>query len=195
MKVRNSFVTNSSSSSFLITANEYHPEKTNKEHIKEVIEDVLGVFKKYDNGYYDGVHDYSDYEIFEGSEIEKIAERLHDEWWSASGIRLPDDVHKMFCSLSYSNNAMRPKEQDLKKVIKDLISKYGEEKVRDIIDYDSIKFSMDEIVCEDRFLYKDEEFQNAIRADFVVITGENVFPYSTREVIQDLLHADYNHLG
>lgn len=195
MKIRNSFVTNSSSSSFLISTSEYYPEKTNKEHIKEVIEDVLELFKKYDKNHYTVPHDYDDYEIFEGCEIEKIVERLHNESWTASGVKLPDEIHKMFCSLSYSNDKMRPKEQEFKDVIKNLIEQYGEDKVREIIDYDEIKFSMDGVVCEDEFVYMDEDFQNAIRADFVVITGENVFPYSANEIIESLLHAEYVHLG
>ncbi len=189
MKIRNSFVTNSSSSSFIISSNEYHP-KTNIEHIKEVLKDIITLYEKHS-----GLSIMNDYKIFESSDIKGITDRLHNECWSASGIKLPDDIHEMFCSLRYYNRKMRPKEEDFKKAIQELIAQYGEEKVKDIVNYEKITFGEDGISNEEEFAYYDEEFQKALRGDFVIITGENIFPYSIRELIEDLLNAEYNHLG
>lgn len=190
MKIRNSFVTNSSSSSFCIVHYE-NEEPTNKEHIREVVEKVLNIYKEFDNPEYVKKHDWKDYKIFKSNEIEGIAEAFRNECWSASGVRIPDDLHKTFESCSYLNKKMRPTKKQYEAAIKQLIELYGKEKAKDIFDID-MKYDKDNAM---EFGYYDEEFQKALRADFTLITGENVFPYSCIEMLEDLLHAKQYHLG
>lgn len=196
MKIRNSFVTNSSSSSFCI-----HKKDTNKDISKDKIEnainDVLTLYKKYITDMdYLKKHDWNDWQVFEGEQIENIAEALHNESWSASGVKIPDNAHKMFSSLSYGNEKMRPTFKQFWNTINDLIHLYGEDIVKNIIDFESVPNKQTDKVLEvNNYIYYDKEFQDAIRADFVVITGENVFPYSCIDLIEDILQAEYTHLG
>lgn len=196
MKMRNSFVTNSSSSSFCI-----HKNETNKdvsiEKIENAIEDVLTLYKRYitDKNYLEK-HDWNDWKVFEGSQIKDIAEALYDESWSASGVKIPDEIHKMFSSLSYGNEKMRPTFKQFWNAINDLIQSFGKDVTKNIIDFESVdNKKTNEILEVNNYIYYDKEFQEAIRADFVVITGENVFPYSCIDLISDILQADYTHLG
>lgn len=217
MKIRNNFVTNSSSSSFCFFKSEYRPNLS-KEEIDKTLKDLIKFYKKYGSESYVTKHDFTDYKIFSGDQIEEITEALHNEFWSASGIKIPDEMHSRFERVGHYLTGNRPTVKELLEDEKFLTDNYGKEKANEIFDFKSIwekcEKSTQKLVekcvknggkymekCDnitvpnEKFAYYDNEFQKAIRADFVVITGENVFPYSFFDLIQDLLGGERDHLG
>ena len=105
MKVRNSFVTNSSSSSFVIFNQSEYRIPLTKDLINECIDEIMSTNEKLENKVYDPKKEAAylkelpkrskDYKVFEKSEIKKIAEAFHNECWSASGIYIPDEIHNV----------------------------------------------------------------------------------------------------
>lgn len=198
MKYRNSFITNSSSSSFIIDNPDkrYYPnlpdytiesinEKLNK--ILDLYEDLTGrkVHREY-------IH------VVDTKDINVVKELYENECWSASGKRLPDLVHEF---LDFAEG----------KEIKDIFTynyvqklltenNFTEGSLMEYINISIISLGLkpeDIYSTEYRTLdYYDCEFQNAIRADFLIIGGDNVIPYECIDFIKNMLDVKtYTHLG
>lgn len=203
MKIRNSFVTNSSSSSFVISNNlEYHLPLS-KELIKECLDDIFKTYcnvtnkrlrKDINSNFFEYLPErIKDYNIFEKGETKEIADAFHNECWSASGIYIPDEIHKILKKANSTEFYGAPSKQDIKNAQKELEKLCKENNIdsKEIFNID--RYGTDEY--DYNYDYYDFEFQQALRGDFVIITGENAFPYETFELIESILSASRYHLG
>lgn len=205
MKIRDNFVTNSSSSSFVIYNNTEYNVPLTKELIKECVDEIMETY--YNLGVKTLRKDVSgnenffkylperekDYEVFQKGEIKEIAEAFHNECWSASGVYIPDEIHNILRRVNSTDIFRNPSKKEVDSAIKEL-RKFCEKenvKIEDIFDTEYLSKDEYDYVHD----YYDHEYQMALRADFVLITGENAFPYSTHELIEEVLNAHRYHLG
>ena len=211
MKIRNNFVTNSSSSSFVIHENyEEGKEYRNKldiETIKNLIDNVLEVYREYENiickqdaekKFLESLPErFKDYKIFTTDQIKEITEAFHNEAWSASGVYIPDEIHNVLKRTEYDAPYKRPEKSEVKKAYKELEKFCKENNINpyDIFQKDGINQNYKD---EDGWwhYYYDFEFQQALRGDFCIITGENAFPYGVIQCLEsNLAYTGCYHLG
>lgn len=200
MKIRNSFITNSSSSSFVISKSENKPNLT-KELIKECIDEILETYKNVSNKTLVGEDNFlshlperfKDYKIFESSEVKEIAEAFKNECWSASGIYIPDEIHNILKRVNVGNVFRRPSMGEVETACNELARFCINKRIDPGNIFNTENLGSDEY--DFAYDYYDYEFQEALRGDFVIITGENAFPYGVYDLLSDTLGTERYHLG
>lgn len=205
MKIRDSFVTNSSSSSFVIYNNTQYNVTLTKELIKECIYEIMETYSNLGSKILrkdvDGNENFfkyfperkKDYQVFQKGEIKEIAEAFHNECWTASGVYIPDEIHNILKKVNSTDIYRSPSKKEVNGAIEKLTRFCIENKIKIDDIFNTEYLSKDEY--DYVYDYYDHEYQQALRADFVIITGENAFPYSTYDLIEEILGAHRYHLG
>ena len=214
MKIRSDFVTNSSSSSFVIfdDAQEYskyrHP--LTKETIKKLIDDVLMVYRNFEETickedseriFLEALPErFRDYQIFKKGQIEEITKAFEGEFWSASGVYIPDEIHDVLKRTEYDAPYKRPTKKEVKEACKKLENFCKEKNISmgNIFNKNALTQYFTECNSGEWYFspYYDYEFQEALRGDFCIITGENAFPYGVITFLENVLpDTKYYHLG
>ena len=209
MKVRSDFVTNSSSSSFVIfDKSKEYPEyckPLSKELIKDCVDSILAVYKDVENKLCaEGEKEFlshiperiKDYQIFEEGEIKEIAEAFRNEFWSASGVYIPDEIHNDLKRANYDTYYKRPKKEEVETAYAKLTEFCAKNNldINEIFGNEGISQDYDEVDGWWRYYY-DFEYQEALRGNFCIITGENAFSYGVIQFIEDTFGGKVFHLG
>ena len=136
--------------------------------------------------------------VYKSDNIKGITEAFKNECWSASGVRLPDDIHSIFRRADHFGYYRKPTTQEVKDAI-DNCEKFFKDNNIQLTVEDVFHFRTEHDEDNDEHVpecyYYDHEFQDALRADFVLITGENVFPEWLKNLVESEFNAKCYHLG